>query len=442
MIIILWMMTSLLYVLTAMSELPQPVNIALTSNNFIHMLTWEPGLATPEDVYYQVFFITDTGIDWIPVASCQHVQQPLVCNMTKAFSNPSLVYITQVVAKLGHQASLPTSHPAFQPIKDTYLDLPLMTVAPCGHNVCVELQPPMPHLRDFYEPLSYQLRVKSSDAERELETKSLKRVTLENLAPGLPIFTVLCIIMIIGVITIILLVYTGFICRRKRPVPRVLTSVPHIEEVLLLVPQIASLSSFLEKAPVHCPDEEVYFHTPISRIAKNSSENRNSNYKTCRTSKLLCGSLSSFEQLPGSSMDSNSGTFPLGFSSPQAQVWDLDDTSSNAASQDSTANRDLISDFVLDLDQETLESMELESGGFGETDNQNVNLLTLVLGRNVEENEEKSFLDQSDVERFVQKEHDTLPVTASEDPLETIPRSVEDEDEQSVYMRRPSPSFL
>ncbi|XP_054643443.1 cytokine receptor family member b2 isoform X1 [Dunckerocampus dactyliophorus] len=464
MIAVLMLITSLPQIVPAVSELPQPVNITLTSINFIHLLTWESGPATPVDVYYQVMIITDTGTTWVPVAACQHVEFPLVCNMTEAFSDPSQVYITKVIAKLGAQASLPSTHPGFQPIKDTYLDLPLMAVTPCGQNLCVDLHPQMQHLRDFYESLCYQLRIKSSGAERAQETTSLKRVILKNLAPGrgycisvrffdsvVPrvsnysqpqcaftssIYTseslfvvVLCIVVIAGLIIVILLVNTGFLCLRRRPMPPALTSIPHTEEVLVFVPHKASLSPLFIQAPLHSPDEEM------------------DGYKTHQFSNLLCASLplpASFsEPLPSSSSNLYSMSFREEFYCPKPQVWIWNDASSNAASKHLTASRPSISDCLLKsdhgllADEERLEPMEEENGGIGEMDNQSVNLNTLILGRLAEEEEEKSLSEQSGVDCFAQQEHENLPVTPSEDSFETI-----DEDEHFVYMTRPSSSDL
>nr|XP_057937757.1 cytokine receptor family member b2 isoform X3 [Doryrhamphus excisus] len=466
MIVVLMFITTLPRILTVMSELPQPVNITLTSINFLHMLTWESGPATPMDVYYQIMTITDTGTTWVPVTACQHVEYPLVCNMTEAFSDPSQVYITQVVAKLGAQASLPTTQPGFQPIKDTYLDLPLMVVTPCGLNLCVDLHPQRQHLLDFYESLSYQLRIKSSSVERAQflqETKSLKRVIVKNLAPGrgycisvqffdkvVPrvsnysqpqcvftssiytseslILVVFFVVVIAALVIVVFLGNTGFICLRKTSMPSVLMSIPHTEEVLLLVPQKASLSSLVIKAPLHSPDEEM-----------DSSENSSGGYEMRQASKLLCASVpssSSFsEPLPNSSSNLYSMSFPVGIFSPQPQVWIWNDTSLNAASKHMTVNGASIlnSDHGLLAHEGRLELMEEENEDIGETDNLNVNLHTLILGRFVEEEEEKSLSEQSDVDCFVQQETETSPVTPTEDCIETS-----DTDEHFVYMKRSS----
>ncbi|XP_019731222.1 interferon alpha/beta receptor 2-like isoform X2 [Hippocampus comes] len=262
MIIVIWTLTSLPRILSAFSELPQPVNVEIISINFIHMLTWAPGPGTPADIYYQIGINTDVGTAWVPVTGCQHVQYPLVCNMTGAFSDPRQVYITQVTAKWRAEVSRPATHPGFQPIKDTHLDLPVVAVTPCGKNLCVDLLPPMRHLWEFYNSLSYQFRIESSGPSRApffQKTKSLNGTVLKNLAPGrrycisirisdrlVPresnysqqhcavtpgIYTsdsvtsaVLCVISIAAIVIVILLIYTGFLCLRNIRVPSVLVS--------------------------------------------------------------------------------------------------------------------------------------------------------------------------------------------------------------------------
>ncbi|KAI3356618.1 hypothetical protein L3Q82_017828 [Scortum barcoo] len=111
------------------------------------------------------------GTSWVSVAGCEHVQHPLVCNLTEAFSNPKEVYLTQVTARLEAQASQPFIHPGFQPIKDTHLDLPLLTLASCGRDLCVDLQPPMEYLREIYDSLHYKLRIKSNVGENAQPSK-------------------------------------------------------------------------------------------------------------------------------------------------------------------------------------------------------------------------------------------------------------------------------
>lgn len=162
---LIWMLTWLLQVLPAVSELPQPVNLDLTSVHFSHMLKWEPGPGTPPGVYYHVSVNTERGTSYVPVSGCERVQHPLVCNLTEACSKPEQVYIINVTALLDSQASKAVQR-RFKPIRDTQLDLPLLTVTPCGSGLCVDLQPPLEHLRKSYEALQYKLKITSHSGDK------------------------------------------------------------------------------------------------------------------------------------------------------------------------------------------------------------------------------------------------------------------------------------
>ncbi|XP_056266827.1 interferon alpha/beta receptor 2-like isoform X3 [Pseudoliparis swirei] len=269
---LVWMLAWFSHVLSAMSELPQPFNATLNSRHFIHMLKWEPGPGTPTGASYHVTVTTDTGTAWLPVVGCEDVQHPLVCNLTEAFSDPKRVYFTQIEELLEAQHSQIVMLSGFKPIQDTQLDLPLLTVTPCGEDLCVDLQPPMEHLGEIYDSLNYKLRIKSSNADTPQSfqnTKSLRRQVLKNMASGrrycvsvcfspgrvvsresnysqpvcasIPghdaagtghcvrghvskdswISATLCLLVMCGVVAGALLVYTGFIYLR-RPLPWVL----------------------------------------------------------------------------------------------------------------------------------------------------------------------------------------------------------------------------
>jgi len=44
------------------------------------------------------------------------------------------------------------------------LDLPLLTVTPCGQDLCVDPRPPVEHLRAYYDIRHYTLRIQSNNA--------------------------------------------------------------------------------------------------------------------------------------------------------------------------------------------------------------------------------------------------------------------------------------
>ncbi|KAM4609130.1 uncharacterized protein ACJ7VT_014960 isoform 2-T2 [Polymixia lowei] len=262
----IWMLTWLPQVLSAMSELPMPVNVSLTSIQFIHLLTWQPGPGTPRDAHYCVSVHAGRGSSWKPVPGCERVESPLVCNLTKVFPDPRNIYYSKVTAVLGGQYSPPFVHEGFKPINGTQLYLPLLTVSPCDRALCVGLQPPWEHHRQIYESLQYRLRVKKNNDRDQffLSTQSLKKVVLEDLAPGRQycvsvcffdsralrscsdysqpqcaftasihtadavISTVICMLVVSGLVYLALMYWTGFICL-KEPLPSVLTSIQHAE---------------------------------------------------------------------------------------------------------------------------------------------------------------------------------------------------------------------
>uniref|UniRef100_UPI003AAA5952 interferon alpha/beta receptor 2-like n=1 Tax=Centroberyx gerrardi TaxID=166262 RepID=UPI003AAA5952 len=282
---VIWVLTWLPQVLSAMSELPKPDNVKMNSTNFIHVLSWESGPGTPSGVHYQVSVHSVSGRSWEPVAGCQHVELPLACNVTEAFPDPREGYITQVVALLGARVSQPAQQKEFVPIRQTHLDFPRLTVTPCGRSLCVGLHPPVERLREIYDSLQYTLHVNSGSAGAAQvfkDTRSLKGEVLKDLAPGRRycvsvrfsdslvnhkfnysqpqcvftagahtadpvISTVLSSVLVVGLVVVVLalLVRTGFICLRE-PLPLVLTSIHHMEEVLVAEP--CSTCSY---SPVH-----------------------------------------------------------------------------------------------------------------------------------------------------------------------------------------------
>ncbi|XP_019731219.1 interferon alpha/beta receptor 2-like isoform X1 [Hippocampus comes] len=494
MIIVIWTLTSLPRILSAFSELPQPVNVEIISINFIHMLTWAPGPGTPADIYYQIGINTDVGTAWVPVTGCQHVQYPLVCNMTGAFSDPRQVYITQVTAKWRAEVSRPATHPGFQPIKDTHLDLPVVAVTPCGKNLCVDLLPPMRHLWEFYNSLSYQFRIESSGPSRApffQKTKSLNGTVLKNLAPGrrycisirisdrlVPresnysqqhcavtpgIYTsdsvtsaVLCVISIAAIVIVILLIYTGFLCLRNIRVPSVLTSIHHTKEVWVVVPRNASLSSLLIMPTLHSPWEEKDCQSSDLWNAESSSGN-GSGYKMRLASDLLCSSSPSLPvtsqpaSLPNNTPNPNSVFSSVDVFSPLPQAWIWDATSqhssTNAASlSDDLSNSDCgpVSDQA-SFTAERLHSIEVENWEVEKRDDQDVNLHSLIWGRYVEE-EQKNILDQRNVDTVDLQEHEGISVMPPEtwdaegahiEGTSCSDDEEEQQDEQFLYMRRP-----
>lgn len=367
MIALIWMLTWLPQVLPAMSELPPPVNLTLTSDHFIHILKWASAPGTPTGVYYQVDISKVTGT-FHPVAGCERVQHPLVCNLTEAFSKYEEVYFTRVTARLETQTSQPSIYKRFQPIKDTRLDLPLLTVTPCNRSLCVDLQPHMEHLRERYNLLKYELRIQNRDTDRDKfigNIKPLSRKILTDLVPGREycvsvrffdnlihrnssysqpqcafapdvypadalISGVVCSLVMCGVVVLGLLGFTGFICLKRRPLPAVLTSIRHLEEVLVIQlrnPSFSPLSNI--RATLPSSGGKRSSQTPSDESdgesdTENTAGSKGGGYKLRGGTNLLSASSSSStsSSAPSPSLSSNPKAvlLPPDFFSPQPEA--------------------------------------------------------------------------------------------------------------------------
>ncbi|XP_040913714.1 interferon alpha/beta receptor 2-like [Toxotes jaculatrix] len=490
---LIWILTWLPQVLSAMSELPHPVNITLNSDHFIHILKWQPGPGTPTGVYYQVAVNTDKGSSWMPAAGCERVQHPLVCNLTDAFSDPRKVYFIQLTARLEAQVSQEVIYKEFNPITHTKLDLPLLTVTPCGRNICVHLQPPMEHLRTIYDSFQYTLKIESSSTDKIQfrDTKSLTKYILEDLAPGreycvsvcisdsleskksnysqpvctftLGIFSadpwisvVLCLLVIFSLVVLALLFFTGFICLKGRPLPEVLTSTHQIEGAPVIIPCHTPLSSIFNVKPtLPSSGEKRSSQSDDSEgdIGTDSTAGSIGGYKLRVGTNLLSSSSSSSSSLlapfspkpePQPSFSSNQTS---DLYSPQPEVTLSTETQSSAGQSHTLSTHidtDSLTEGIIRTDEEKEE--------VGEKDSQDVNLLTLTFGRREEEEEEEEepCLGTAEVEpesHSAPEEDSITPIQplqtwdTREAAIEPISCST-DEDELSGYMGRPCTDVL
>nr|XP_040057189.1 uncharacterized protein LOC120833783 isoform X2 [Gasterosteus aculeatus aculeatus] len=478
---LLWMLALLPPALTAVSELPKPVNDIITSSHFTHMLTWEPGPGSPPGVCYNVTVRTSTGTSWVPVVGCQHVQHPLVCNLTEAFSERYKVYRSRVTALLDAQESQPVIQREFKPIRDTLLDLPLLTVTPCGPDMCVELQPPVERLRDIYDSLQYKLLM-SNDADKfqvVQQTTSLRRRIFKNLAsgkwycvsvcfsPGVVqresnysrpvcastpghytadpwISSALCVLVVLVVVSGALWVYTRSTCRID--LPSVLKSIRHLQEALV-IPSY-SKSCILNVEPT----------SPSSGDKRNSQTSDESDGESVTGStagssggqyKMRLGN----NLLSSSSASSSSSLLDLSSPEPNPLTSIGGQSPHTARPSDSVPTSQTVSgsEGLIPADEEDRKLV-------GEVGDHDVDLDTLTLGRLVEKVEQ------------VEKLHHDWEVTESEvcNPISALPSLTRgtkevaigtvfcpldddeeeeeegeeyDNDEQFGYMRRPWRGF-
>ncbi|XP_068602090.1 interferon alpha/beta receptor 2-like [Brachionichthys hirsutus] len=472
---LVWMLTWLPRVLAAMSELPRPVILALNSSRFDHVLAWEPGPGTPSGVHYRVTMSTTTWASWVPVAGCEHVQRPLLCDLTHAFSDRTQVYLTRVAAVLEGRTSPPATHPGFQPIRDTYLDPPLLSVAPCDARLCVDLQPPAEHLRDVYESLHYQLRIQTSGVERRRfsqDAMSLRRQTLDNLAPGRPscvsvrfsgsgvrrksnysrpvcaavpadhdtdrlLLGLLCLLVSCGVVAVALLVATGYFCLRREPPPFVLTSIRHLDRTVVLAPSCVSLASLLYVKPMAPSSGEMGSNqtlTDENGTGETGGGGGGGHYTIKVDLNRLVPPPSApllpvREPPPCSSSYRTSDSPPL---SNETSRWESDRQASEPP-------------------PDTTEPDKVEEEAAGGGGDEEVNLRTLTFGWNDEEEEEEEEEEERSHDEGSCASEDAASVLPTqtweieESGSETLPRSVgeeeeeeEEEEDNSGYIGHPS----
>ncbi|XP_035532616.1 cytokine receptor family member b2 [Morone saxatilis] len=483
MIALVWMLTWLPQVLPAMSKLPPPVNVNLTSDHFHHMLRWEPGPGTPTGVYYHVAVIRDKGTSWVPVAGCEHVQHPLVCNLTEAVNNAYYAYFIRITPLLESRPSEPyDTNPAFKPIRDTHLDLPLLTVTPCGKNLCVELQPRIEHLRKIYESLRYSLRIKckGNGVDREKDIQESREI-FDNLAPGIqccvavcfkesewrrqsnysqpvcafttaiynqdPLISgVLCSLVITGLVVLTVLGLTGFIhCLIKNPLPNVLASIRHLNEVLVVESFNESLSSLLNLKPTPPPSgEKRSNHSSDESDEESETESTGGEYKLRVGTNLLSSSSSSSASLsaplppepepkPSSSSDQTSDSVdpqPDSLPGPEQRA------------SDPPAERSTAPAIQLNKEEQEEEVVVVVEGS-----SQDVNLLTLTFGTHEEEEEKLHLVSPSVSEVYTTPILPAQTRDSKEGAVETVCCSVDEEEEEeeedySGYMGRPSTHVL
>ncbi|KAG1929094.1 interferon alpha/beta receptor 2-like [Pimephales promelas] len=168
-------------------DVPAPVHLLLSSQHFVHLLSWEKGPGSPDGVRFSVRIQTQklSGTE-VVVKECEDVTSPLRCNLTEALSEVEETYYISVSASLGKHTSYSHCRP-FQPILNTTLEPPLLSVAACNRSLCVSLRAPAEKLHSVYDShrLSYRLTVRSADgAEFPVDPKGLGNVTVKDLTPG------------------------------------------------------------------------------------------------------------------------------------------------------------------------------------------------------------------------------------------------------------------
>uniref|UniRef100_A0A4W6DYI2 Interferon/interleukin receptor domain-containing protein n=1 Tax=Lates calcarifer TaxID=8187 RepID=A0A4W6DYI2_LATCA len=272
------------------------------------------------------------------------------------------------------------------------------------------------------------------------------------------ISALLCLVVLFGVVVLALLILTGFICLRKRPLPWVLTSSHHIEGVLVTHAGGVTPSSICKLALPSSGEKRSNQSLSDESNGESETETTGGNkggYKLRVGSNLTSSLSSSTSSLsacappklkPQPNVSSNQTSDLL---SPQPEV---------PVSAETPSCSGLNHTLSIDTDSLTVRKIKTDKEVVAEEDSQDVNLLTLTFGRH-EEEEEESHLDVTEVEPesdSASEEDNIAPIQPSQTSdtkkvaTETVSCSAdeeeeegeEEEEEDSGYMGRPSRDVL
>nr|AXE71844.1 CRFB3a [Acipenser dabryanus] len=102
----------------ALSVLPDPVNVIIDSNNFDHILRWDPGAGTPMGMNYSVEWCCGEENKWSQVR-CLNEKDGRECNLTETFNDTLGEYMARVKAITETQQSGWTETKWFQPVSQS-----------------------------------------------------------------------------------------------------------------------------------------------------------------------------------------------------------------------------------------------------------------------------------------------------------------------------------
>ncbi|XP_035988611.1 interferon alpha/beta receptor 2 [Fundulus heteroclitus] len=469
---LLWILTWLPLVLTAVAELPAPSNLTVTLEPSGYFLTWQPGAGTPAGTFYRVKTKTSMDARWFPVKDCQCVQEPQSCNLTGPFIHAMEEYNVQVMAHLGNRTSPPAELKRYVPI--AHLPPPLINATQCGSIVCVSFLPPSQHHLYIYSLLHYELRIKRSGVE-EPEVLTLQSLTAHNetnVAPGqkycfslrfsdsqfkmkfnfsepvctsIPrntssdaaVATVMCL-MVMAVIAVFALLYgTGFLCLKRHLMPSVLISIHHRSDEDRII-YSASLPSLLNvrliAPPVGGTSSSHLFSDQTDECGSETSSG------ACYTQRLgsnvPSSSSSSSSSLASKPEPASTSCYKETAESSALPPEDLTVTQAQPGAEQNPLRADSLVRVRTERKKEEEEEKKKEEGAVG----QDVNLFSLTFGQpeqhNEEEEEEEEVLPDVPEEPASPAPPPVPPAAAASSQTAAAADDDDEEQEEWEYMCR------
>ncbi|XP_038575692.1 interferon alpha/beta receptor 2-like [Micropterus salmoides] len=176
------------------ASLPAPSNVSISSFNMEHKLSFLPGPGTPSNTHFTVEILKQTHLRkslWRSVTGCSELTAGQTCNLTRAFKYPFSQYRARVQAFTSIQRSNWTVSEQFQPLSDTVLGPPDVSVSGCGNCLLLQLRVPTTRglqyhqqLRDLYRELVFHVQRTRDGAQFRLIVPYKEEIMITYLQPG------------------------------------------------------------------------------------------------------------------------------------------------------------------------------------------------------------------------------------------------------------------
>ncbi|CAM5079322.1 unnamed protein product [Eretmochelys imbricata] len=176
-LVYLGILTATLFSLPEASVINPPQKLTMNSQNFQHILSWEPGSNTTMPAYYHVMYIGVSRSEkgWKIAKDCSNITH-LSCNLTKEYEDYTDTYIAMVQSFTEHGV-LNSSVSEFSPYRSTYLGPPEVNLTACTTCINVIVKLPAAYLKeksliDVYQELDYMTIVESFDRKEKIPIKN------------------------------------------------------------------------------------------------------------------------------------------------------------------------------------------------------------------------------------------------------------------------------
>nr|XP_043907769.1 interferon alpha/beta receptor 2-like isoform X1 [Solea senegalensis] len=171
--------------------LSPPSNVAISSFNMEHTVKFLPGPGTPTETHFTVQIINYRKNSWRLVSGCSELTAGQMCNVTRAFKDQYNQYKARVQAFTATQTSNWTVSRWFQPLSDTVLGPPDVSVSGCGNCLILHLKVPatrgLPHhlqLKSLYRGVAFQVQRTRDGAQFSLNVPFNEENVIMYLQPG------------------------------------------------------------------------------------------------------------------------------------------------------------------------------------------------------------------------------------------------------------------